>query len=463
MALDDLMECMAKGVKLAFIALMLGVLAVALAQGPAFASQHRDTDEEDLPGTTASDREWTAWSSDLWCQLLHHDVPLVRLRVHNSLLLQQAHQAKTGQEGVTSCDRPLPEASEFRRAALAADPENPAVIAMVYRLECANAQPADWCNAADLRRRLLDADPDNAYPHLLFLERFDRGRDQAESYWSDALNAALLLSSDQPQTLTPFSAEAKQHLLTAAEADTLDIYWGHGMPEALAAIESALEAYPPFEPSSTAREEMAELGIDFSLQPIEDMLSMGLLAPDYLRSFYNSTDILSGCMAAEEAGDQEVIDGCERLGRLAESQGHTTLSNQLGTLLGSLRDGEPEAPNELERDIRFLIDLCNNPKGGIVYELPGPMPDGETLLYYQDLVDHGEVEASERKAAREFVVYPEAFVIDPSRCKEIDGLEPAQKSSLVAVWRGERPGVEGRQQALNLAAGWLSKPAPQVP
>jgi hypothetical protein len=461
MALDDLMECMAKGVTRTFFALMLGVLAVALARGPVFASQHRDTDVVDPHETTASDQEWTDWSNDLWCQLLHHDSPLVRLRVHNSLLLQQAHQAKTGLEHVKRCDQPLPEPSGFRREALAADPENPAVIAMVYRLECADAQPADWCIAADLRQRLLDIDPDNAYPHLLFLERLDR-RAQAESYWTDALNSALLLSSDQPQALTPFSAEAKKHLLAAAEAETLDIYWGHGMPEALAAIESALDAYPPFEPSPAAREEMAELAIDFSLQPIEDVLSMGLLTPDFLRSYYNTTDILSGCMAAEEAGDREVVDGCQRLGRLAESQGHTTLSRQLGALLGSLADGGIEESAELERDIRFLVDLCNNPKGGGVYELPGPMPAGETLRYYQDVVDHGEVQASERKAAREFAVYPEAFVIDPSRCNEIDRLEPAQKSSLVALWR-ERSGVGGAQQALNLAAEWLSKSEPKVP
>lgn len=373
---------------------------------------------------------WTEWRNTLWCGLLDHPTPMVRLRVH--YFIQQSTESPLGP---VRCAGALPDPSAFRLDALEADPENPALIASVYRLECTGNLPAAWCREADLRQQLLAADPNNAYPHLLYLDR------------SGARESQAALS---------FSGEELEHLLAAASSETLNTYYGHGMPEAYEALERAVAKQPPQEWSPGIREAFEEIFGEFE-RPTDaiDLLSAQLMLFEFTHGPYDLFSLYDACKAAQEAGDEIAVTGCESLGELAQREGHTLVAQRVGQILTSSADDGSKESSDWRRNIEMLIKRCAYPRGRPgIDTLPGPMPEGELLQYYQDLVDFGETPAVRRKAVREYALYPEAFPMNPERCDELRTLPEDQQEALARRWENST-GDDRSDAALKRAAAML--------
>jgi hypothetical protein len=356
--------------------------------------------------------------------------PLVRIRVHTFVL-----DRKSGVASV-DCPKPLPDPSEFRLQALLADPDNPALIAFVYRLECSGNRPASWCQEADLRQKLLAVDPDNAFPHLLFLERAGvRSREAALS----------------------FSGEELEHLLAAASSKNLNSYYGHGMPEAFHALESVIAEVPPPDWSAEALAQWGELNFDVNDPTVlADLVSVQLmLASSTALGLYWMTSVTQACRAAQAAGDDIAISGCRSLGQLATRSAHTLFAQSVGRALQSDADEKENQALEWQRTINAIVYQCSVPRGPLGHQgLPGPMPDGETLQWFQEIVDLGEGPAMRRKAVREFSIYPEAFPLDPSQCEAIRSLPDSQQKALADQWSNTR-GADHWDAVLAAAAAML--------
>lgn len=406
-------DTMRKIFNTAFFGLLAGFAGCALAQAE---SEQRFPPSEEIQETTAADREWDAWSEGLWCQLLEDPTPLVRIRAHAFVL-----DRKNGSATI-DCPKPLPDTSDFRLQALLADPDNPALVAFVYRLECSGKQPATWCREADLRQKLLDMDPDNAFPHLLFLERAgSRSREAALS----------------------FSGEELEHLLAAASAKTLNSYYGYGMPEAFHALESAIADAPPPDWSADALAQWAELNADVNNPAVlADLASIQLMlgsSSDLGLYWMYASGIPRACRAAQAAGDDIAVNGCRALGQLATRNAHTLLGQSLGRALQLEPVERENEPPDWQSKVDVIVYQCSVPRGTLGQQgLPGPMPDGETLQWFQEIVDFGEGPAMRRKAAREFALYPEAFPLDPSRCEAIRSLSDSQQKTLADQWSNTR-------------------------
>lgn len=443
MALDDLMSCMRSGMKYGFALLMLMALALGLAPKPGAADRSVGSTAEESPprqpNTRAVDQEWSLWSGGLYCHMLDDEIPLVRLRAFEVLRL------RADGPNATRCADTLPDATDFRLSTLLDAPDNPALVAAVYRLECGRPRPAAWCWENDLRQRLLELDPGNAYAHILFLESPTR--------------------SVTASGVTTFSGEQLEHLLAAASSERLDSYWGHGMPEAMVAVEDYLAAQTAPEWSAEALAELEQLG-GGPLNVLE-MASMELFALENQLPLTGWTAITGQCQAARKAGDKIGMAGCEGLASVAENNGNTLLGRRIGAALA--RQSRCET-TDCESDpwrstIRTVILMCEQPRAQPFFSslpghLPGPMPEGETLLYLEDLAEFGEVVALERKVAREYARYPEAFPLDPARCDAIRSL-PAEEQQKIAAAVTDFDSNDPEQafrrwdRALELAAGYL--------
>ncbi|MEE4173140.1 MAG: hypothetical protein V2I57_02700 [Xanthomonadales bacterium] len=392
---------------------LAGLPAIAAAQRVA---EIKPDGEIPRPEISAAQREWNAWAEPLWCQLLDHPIPLVRIHAHTLIL-----SSNTGPSPVT-CPNPLPSTSDFRLEAVLADPDNPALLATVYGLECDRQRPADWCRTSDLREKLLAADPVNAFPHLLYLQDLDARR---------------------PDRVRMFSDTELQHLLKAASAKRVDSYWGAGLPEVYEAIESIVADWPPNDWSADARAEFDDLGYDLDdPSDIADLASIPLLFAANPVGPYAALHLHSACRAAEAAGDEIAVDGCRALGDLAVATGRTLVMQKLG--LGLQSTGIPEPP-EWQRRFEAAVMTCAMPKFSLGN--PGKMPDGEQLLWLQEMAELGEVVAARNKAIREYAIDPEAYSLDPARCGELETLSEAQREQI-----GERVAEGGLNAGLELAA-----------
>lgn len=401
------------------LALLLctGFLSSAVAQ---FQPALHPSDESARPELSALDKEWNEWSTRLWCGMLDHPIPLVRVRVHHLLQESQEHASPI------TCSAPLPETSEFLLEAVLTEPDNPALLATVYRLECARRRPADWCRTSDLREKLLVADPDNAFPHLLYLQ---------------AVGTAFT-----GRSLT-FSDSELQYLLRAASAKKVDAYWGAGLPEAYEAIESAVLDMPAKDWSMEAQSEFDSLGYDLNNPShIADFASLNLVALDNTLGPYSMMNIYSACQAAEAAADDIAIEGCQALGELAVKNGRTLLAQKLGQSLQYIGAAEPQ---DWERRFSAVRMQCMMPKFSIGQ--PGKMPEGEQLLWLTEQAELGEVVAAQQKAMREYAIDPDAFVLDPARCDELETLNDEQRERVA-----ERVSSEGLTEALEFATRFLN-------
>jgi hypothetical protein len=406
-----------------------GILALLLAFAASTHAQESATIPPARDEAKPPPAAWTEWRNTLWCGLLDHPAPMVSLRVQ--YLIQESGESPAGP---IRCQDALPDRSDFRRDALEGDPENPALIAMVYRLECARSLPATWCREADLRQQLLAADPNNAYPHLLYLDRSGARKSQA--------------------TLT-FSGEELEQLLEAASSETFNTYWGKGMPEAYEALEAAVSAQSPDVWSPEIRAYFEEIfGEIADTSAVVDLLSIQLMLYELGTGRYELLSLENACQAAQQAGDDIAVTGCRALGDLAERRGHTLVAQRVGQALVS-RSGDESGEDDWRRQIDVLIRTCATPRGRMGSdELPGPMPEGELLQYYRDLADFGENVAMRRKALREYALYPEAFPMNPERCEEIGTLPEDQQEALARRW--ENSTGDGRSDAaLKRAAAML--------
>jgi len=406
---------------------LFAALLVVSALAPAGLTAQQDAvvEGDDL---TVADAEWNAWSPNLWCRLLEEGEPAVRV-----LVADVVSALRDGPSPITCGDPPTaPEPRAIRQAALEADGNDPAGVARVYLAECAGKLPAPFCEERDLRAELVALDPDNAFPHLLYLRA----------------------PAELGRPAQTFDGEELEHLLAAASADTVDGYWGHDTADVLDAVQRVLPGLPPLEFSDAARAELEETGLppdrlgEFALFEVFSV-EAARAVPGWLR-------LQRGCAAARRAGDEIAVDGCRALGRLLTEQGRNDLQEGLGRALLTGRGSE--APTGWRDELRGLIRYCGQPRGRYGdWRLPGPLPEDDTPRYLRDLERLGEREASARKAAREYAAYPEAFPLAPERCEAIATLADADQRRLAERWSEARTrGADAQDRVLSRAADLLN-------
>jgi hypothetical protein len=179
---------------------------------------------------------------------------------------------------------------------------------------------------------------------------------------------------------------------------------------------------------------------------LADLASIQLMlgsSNDLVLYWMYASGIRRACRAAQAAGDDIAVDGCRALGQLATRNAHTLLGQSMGPAL-QLEPAETDnEPPDWQSQVDVIVYQCAMPRGQLGQQgLPGPMPNGETLQWYQEIVDLGEGVAMQRKAAREFALYPQAFPLDPSRCEAIRSLPERQQKALADQWSNAR----GRDQ-----------------
>lgn len=389
---------------------------------------------EQYPEPNRADREFRAWSRDLWCRLLADREPIVRVSVSDLV-----EQLEDGPFPVRCGSPPLtPDVHAIRLAALKADGENPALVYKVYALECDVESPAPWCHNTNARELLVALDPDNAFPHLLYLRS----------------------STPAAETAMPFNAAEIEHLLAAASAHTMNSYWGEGLPDVYIAIQRIIDELPPPEFSEESQSEWAESGLSPE-RPADIAIAYIFAAKHAVSSLSPFTRTHNGCKAAYGSGDDIVVTGCDRLAELLLEHSTTTLGESLGRALVEAKriaDGFEPTP-DWRRHLLGVIDICRQPRSIVSSRSEiGPMPEGETLQFLDDLVRHGESAAFARKAAREYALHPEAFPVEPARCGEIMDLSEPQQRELVALWRDDAiAGPEAWDKVLTRAATMLDE------
>ncbi|MEM1412500.1 MAG: hypothetical protein AAGH19_09080 [Pseudomonadota bacterium] len=444
MALDDLMRCLRKGVLLGFVTVTLAVVAVGLTIEPdAFADTDRSVSAGEAGNKPSEENaramfdEYSAWSTPIWCALLTHELPIVR--VHASLVVEanQASSAAFGCEGPAIEWNPV----AVRSKALRDGWNDPVVLSPIYFVDCHNPRRPTDCDRAKVHAQLMAVDPGNAMFQMIPVD------DDAHP----------------DQEVRPFTDAEKARLARAAEGTHYREYVYAGIFDTYQALEHAQEQLGAFTPSDDwfALMDAAQVAGDDVGQ---SMSTVTLFAALVAMAVPASGNLLSGCRASQANGDQNTVDDCLRVADLMTDTSRTDLTAGLGRGIKRTlenpeyvgADREEQDPNAWKRWMRGLVSSCQMPRGlpGDFLRLPAPMPMSHLSQYVEDLQKQDEWTARRNATAREYATHPEAFAFDPARCDELYALDESVQRALAAehkaassTWRT----VEDDEQVLQSA------------
>ncbi|MEE4173138.1 MAG: hypothetical protein V2I57_02690 [Xanthomonadales bacterium] len=435
MALDDLMDCIAKGVKLAFFALMLGVLAVGLAR-PWLAVEPDRPEEAASVGT--ADRiepdqsvvEYFLWSAPIWCALVDHVDPIVRLMASKQIAARAVMPEvySINQSDIPRCERyPDRDSLEAVRFELLDQiKDDPAILARIYITDCHQQRKPSKCNYPEMQRRLIEQDPNNAFVHLLPLLEEVSPQDEAK----------------------PLSDGDMHRLQQAASASRYESYTNFGMFDLYRAFSETTESADPLIFSEEARQELineryAESTVQRSdldwalIYATFDLFAVLVAEP------MGYTGLLKICESDEIQKQPTAKAHCIQIANLMTSTATSEMDRMIGRALArrlvepsnAIREADDMQDN-WSRVSSHVLHACQFPRGlpGEEGRLPELMPLDHLEQYLEDFQELGEPEAVIRAADREYTRYPRAFALPPRRCEEINRLPESARQALAAQW-----------------------------
>ena len=432
MALDDIMNGIARGMVLGFVTLMAGALATGIAHEPAIAAQ---ADQPPNEVATANNRSATigliageyasyaTWSEPAWCALLDDERPIVRVTA--SLMLESRFDS--GNE--MPCGKfEGPEAlAALREQALGDGWDDPAALSFIYGVHCTLKRDAHRCDAAAVRQRFAEIDPDNGFAHLLLLgARHAHAKDPV-----------------------PFSAQEKAQLRRAAQANTYREY----------AFDDLYDTYRAFVAASADRDPLILSAEAAAMLPTgqaelpdawRHLASAEIFAVLIARAVPAYGRLYQGCRAAEAGYDAATIAACLAVADLMSESARSYLPQTMGRglrralehpeIVGAER--EQRDPLRWQRQVHAIVQTCEMQRGVVPFgsDLPGPMPASHFEQFLADFQAQGERAANLNASMREYERYPEAFALAPARCRDILGLDDAARRELAGQWESALSG-----------------------
>jgi hypothetical protein len=365
------------------------------------------------------------WTENLFCEALSSGTLLTRIRA--SVL--SANGPPSACPGLGNIEPGI-----IRHDALIEGWDDPAVVYRVYRHGCTDPEKGDACDPGRLNDRLRVIDGDNIAVYFLPLVRPNDVRQAVRLEW------------------TPGDSEwerGRKALLDAVDADTFDLYLTAGRYDAYLQARNFGKAHPvPVPPA----EILALYGDD---DPATDIYAAMTGDAGWLGSLmlgHSDTEVLglsawhavwAGlCTRAARSGDDEASAACAHIADVLIASPNVPIKSNPGHAIHSILDDPSTAvagglTDSVASSLRSLVYACEFPKH-LSFPIPSAqVPENHFEQWERDLQNLGERDAIRQAAIREYAIDPDAFVVDPARCRDALELDEATQRGIVEAFRPE--------------------------
>lgn len=366
------------------------------------------------------------WKEEIYCALYQSGPPGVRMLITSAPWQQNAWQDRCP----AWVDKP--DLGTFRKKGLADGWNNPGVILNSYLGDCVRPQPRDWCDYEAMQAQMRSLEPDNAISHLMPLLR---PLPVISDLYIDESKPGSSLAPSR-QWAKPDPEVIRTAILAASRSEQYNEHAHDGIYDLYLEVSSLAEIIVPPRPSPELE---ALWGTEDFAWPayLTGMFTVMAAGNDGALIFL-STTLAEYCEQAHNDRDMTLLQACLELSRLMQGTSTSVAGMTLGLSLERRLTRPAGVPitrdfGDWRYQIGELVRICEMPKKLFTGPWTEGVPEDHLKQHVQDLQSLGEPKAMRRTAAREYAAHPEAFAIDPQKCRDALTLPEAQQQALVEM------------------------------